>query len=499
MALGDLFGTSWDDPKTMMMMQMAAGLLSGNPVGQNRATLGQSLSRGLLGGMQGYQQGMQAKRQGEMLDLKKREADLRDQQLQAELEAKRQEQARQQQQMMLRGALPGLLGGQPMSGPQAMALGATQGNVGPTRANAAQMTPSPGGMSQQFLQAALASGMKVDDIKTLAGAQQWNTPKVSKFENVRNADGSVSVMGFDEFGRPVQTGQAPFIKPEFVNTGGSQLAIDPATLRTTGQWQNTPKPDLPEGMRMGANGPEWIPGYISGRGQISAAGATRVNVPVNVNTEKNLFGRIADKVGEQVATGADQARAAAGTIQTVSHLRGLLDSGRVMAGPGTKARTVLLQFGNLLGINGKGSDELLANTASMVQGLAQLELDSAQQMKGQGQLTEGERGIARRAAAGQLDDFTVTEFRILFDVLDRSARYRITQNQRNVQMLGANPGSAPLAPYMDVPMPPAYQAPAAAPGGAVPAPQGLGTGAVSGQVGPVQPSIDDLLRKYGGR
>ena len=26
-----LFGSSWEDPKTMMMMQMAAGLLGGNP------------------------------------------------------------------------------------------------------------------------------------------------------------------------------------------------------------------------------------------------------------------------------------------------------------------------------------------------------------------------------------------------------------------------------------------------------------------------------------
>lgn len=497
---GKLFGSSWEDPKTMMMLQAAAGLLGGNPVGQNRATLGQSLSRGLLGGMQGYQQGLQMKRQGEKLDLEKREADLRDQQLQMQMDQQRQAMALQQRQQMLRGALPGLLGGQGMSGPQAMALGATQGSVGPTQVNAQRMQPSSGGVSPQFLQTALASGMKPDEIKELASSQQWGMPRVSKFENVRNQDGSVSVMGFDEFGRPVQTGQTPFMKPEFMNTGSSQQAIDPVSLRSLGQWQNTPKPDLPDGMRMGANGqPEWIPGYISGRGQISAAGATRVNVPVSVNTEKQLFGQVADKIGDQVAAGTDQARAAAGTLRTVDQIRGALDSGKVLAGPGTKAAVTLMQVGQMIGIGGKSGQETLENTRAAIQGLAQLELNAAEQMKGQGQITESERKILRRAAAGDITDMNTGELRTILSVLDRTARHKIAANQRNVDMLGANPGSAPLAPFMQVPMPPAYQPPAAQPGATVPAPQGLGTSTVSGQVGAVQPTLDDLLRKYGGR
>lgn len=461
---GNLFGSSWEDPKTMMMLQAAAGLLGGNPVGQNRATLGQSLSRGLLGGMQGYQQGLQMKRQGEKLDLEKREADLRDQQLQMQMDQQRQAMALQQRQQMLRGALPGLLGGQGMSGPQAMALGATQGSVGPTQVNAQRMQPSSGGVSPQFLQTALASGMKPDEIKELASSQQWGMPKVSKFENVRNADGSVSVVGFDEFGRPVQTGQTPFVKPEFMNTGSSQQAIDPVSLRSLGQWQNTPKPDLPDGMRMGANGqPEWIPGYISGRGQISAAGATRVNVPVSVNTEKQFFGQVADQVGKNVADTLAGAQGAAGTLRTVGQIRQALDSGKVMAGPGTSARVVMSQVGQVLGVGGKDATEVLANTRSAIQGLAQLELDAAQQMKGQGQITEAERAIIRRAAAGDIDKMTAAELRVLTDTLDKTARWKITANQRNVDQLSQQPGAGPVVPFMQVPMPPAYQPPAGAP------------------------------------
>lgn len=465
MAWGDFFGTSWDDPKTMMMMQMAAGLLGGNPVGQNRATLGQSLSRGLLGGMQGYQQGLQMKRQGEKLDLEKREADLRDQQLQMQMDQQRQAMALQQRQRDAQNKFWGALGGQGMSATDALGRGAQQGSIGPTQANAVRMNqPWDGQITPQMAALWTQGGGKLDDLEKMAGMRNWGMPKVSKFENVRNADGSVSVVGFDEFGRPVQTGQTPFMKPEFMNTGSSQQAIDPVSLRSLGQWQNTPKPDLPDGMRMGANGqPEWIPGYISGRGQISAAGATRVNVPVSVNTEKQFFGQVADQVGKNVADTLAGAQGAAGTLRTVGQIRQALDSGKVMAGPGTSARVVMSQVGQVLGVGGKDATEVLANTRSAIQGLAQLELDAAQQMKGQGQITEAERAIIRRAAAGDIDKMTAAELRVLTDTLDKTARWKITANQRNVDQLSRQPGAGPVVPFMQVPMPPAYQPPAGAP------------------------------------
>ncbi len=238
----DFFGSSFDDPKTMMWLGLARGMLEGNPVGQNRATLGQSLSRGLLGGMEGYQQGMTMKRQGEKLELEKKQATMREQQLQAELDAKRQEQMRVQQQGVLRGALPGLLDGQGMTGPQAMAQGGLLGSVGPTRANAQHMLPNAGGVTPQYLQAALTSGMKIDEIKTLAGAQQWNTPKVGNFFDMRNPDGSVTRAGHDEYGKVVNTGAVPFKDQSIVDFGGHLYLRDPITnkLQPLGKKTMTP-------------------------------------------------------------------------------------------------------------------------------------------------------------------------------------------------------------------------------------------------------------------
>ena len=55
-----------------------------------------------------------------------------------------------------------------------------------------------------------------------------------------------------------------------------------------------------------------------------------------------------------------------------------------------------------MGLAGKDSKETLEKTRAAMQQMAQLELDAAAQMKGQGQITENERDIIRRAASGDI-------------------------------------------------------------------------------------------------
>jgi hypothetical protein len=43
------------------------------------------------------------------------------------------------------------------------------------------------------------------------------------------------------------------------------------------------EPRLPEGMQMGAKGPEWIPGYLEGRSKVASSGAHRTNLSVPIN------------------------------------------------------------------------------------------------------------------------------------------------------------------------------------------------------------------------
>lgn len=430
-----LFG-ALGDPDRLFLRGLAAGLLQGNPAGQRRATLGEGLARGLLGGTQLAQQGEQQQMQREAFDLQKR-------QVEAQLAAQQQAAARAAQQQQLKAALPGLLGGQGMSPAGALALGAQQGSVGPTQANAQLMQARPagaGGVSPQAMQTMLALGMKPDDMAKMANFRTWG-----QLDPVNMAPGNVL---FDR-----NTRQPIFTAPT--------------------------QPKLPDGWQMGPNGPQPIPGFEDFKKRIAASGATRVNVPVSVNTEKQLFGEVATGVGKQVATIADQARAAVGTINTVNQIRGALDSGKVMAGPGTKAVVLMRQLGSVLGLGGKNNDEVLSNTRTAIQGMAQLELDAAQQMKGQGQITEAERAIIRRAAAGSLDEMTTGEVRTLLGVLDRTARYKIAQHQRNVEQMGMQPGAAPMLPFLQVDAPPAYQAPAQDQ-----TQTGIGSRSVAGQVQP---------------
>lgn len=266
MAWGDFFSTSWDDPKTMMMMQAAAGLLAGNPVGQNRATLGQSLSRGLLGGMQGYQQGLQAKRQGEQLELQKREADLREQQLQAELDAKRQEQMRAQQQREAQDKFWGLLSGQGMSPQQALTTGAQRGSLGPTPANAALMNqPWNGQITPQLAALWAQGGGKIDDLEKLSGMRNFGRPEVSNFFDQRNPDGTVTRAGTTKFGDVVNTGAVPFKDQSIVDFGGHLYLRDPVTnkLQPMGKKTMTPGEEA-------SNQVAWANNAVS-RGQLGVA------------------------------------------------------------------------------------------------------------------------------------------------------------------------------------------------------------------------------------
>lgn len=190
------------------------------------------------------------------------------------------------------------------------------------------------------------------------------------------------------------------------------------------------------------------------------AGAS--NVSVAVNAEKSLLNDIAGGLGKSISGARDNAQAALGTINTVNRLNDALDSGQVVAGPGASFRQFGLQVGNMLGVAGKDGQEKLLNTRQAIQSLAQLELDAAQQMKGQGQITEAERAIIRRAASGDIDGMTAQELRLLGGVLDRTARTKIRSYQSQVAPLRQNPNAAPLAPFLDVPEP-EVRRPASAP------------------------------------
>lgn len=184
----------------------------------------------------------------------------------------------------------------------------------------------------------------------------------------------------------------------------------------------------------------------------ASAGAARMNNNISVNTEKSFLNEIAGGLGKQVDASIAQARGASDSLRTIGQLSDVLNSGKVMAGPATKPAMLLTQLGSQLGLAGKDANETLQKTRAAMQQMAQLELDAAGQMKGQGQITENERDIIRRAASGDIS-MTLPELKTLTASLEKTARYRIERHNANVQPLLANPNAAALAPFLTVPAP----------------------------------------------
>ena len=210
-----------------------------------------------------------------------------------------------------------------------------------------------------------------------------------------------------------------------------------------------PNPNKP--FQLGADG-SIVPNRAYQQYELSKASAGAARTNVSVNTEKSFLNEIAGGLGKQVDSSLAQARGASDSLRTIGQLSDVLNSGKVMAGPATKPAMLLTQLGSQLGLAGKDANETLQKTRAAMQQMAQLELDAAGQMKGQGQITENERDIIRRAASGDIS-MTLPELKTLTASLEKTARYRIERHNANVQPLLANPNAAALAPFLTVPAP----------------------------------------------
>ncbi len=112
--------------------------------------------------------------------------------------------------------------------------------------------------------------------------------------------------------------------------------------------------------------------FLDYQERLRRSGATNVSV----STEKSYGGALAGKVAEQDAAKFDAANAAPRVIQTVQDTRALLDSGNVITGIGAQQRLDLARVGQFLGVNGKNTNELVANTQQLFANRAQATLDS---------------------------------------------------------------------------------------------------------------------------
>ena len=191
------------------------------------------------------------------------------------------------------------------------------------------------------------------------------------------------------------------------------------------------------------------------------AGATVIDMG-----SREMEKEFAKGVVEDTRASYNQAKSSVNTINAVQKLRPILSAG-VYEGFQAGVPRSVDQFAAALGVSGKNTQEKLARTAQAMQQLASLELDAATSMKGQGTITDFERGLIARASGGNLRDFTAVEINALLDSLDKVARAKVESHQQNYEIMSSDPTGKKYSKYykIDVPTAPAAPSAPAATGG----------------------------------
>jgi len=188
------------------------------------------------------------------------------------------------------------------------------------------------------------------------------------------------------------------------------------------------KQQLPEADRPLPWQIEETTGELSLQGGRPPAGT---NIDMGTNKLGEQVGRLA---GDQLNTSYNAANGALSTKNSLALIRPILEEeDSVFAGPLSGACTYVNRLASVLGVEGATDQERLNNTVNAMRTLAQFELQAAEVMRGQSQITENERALIRRTAAGELDKMTQQEVVTLLNALEKTADYKIDQHKLRLE------------------------------------------------------------------
>ena len=406
--------------KRQSMLAMAAQLLQAGGPSSQRIGLGQALGQGVMAGQQAQEKGTTGA-VNQMLLRQKLD------------EAKRAQAQREQMSRMLLG--DGAVGGEGMdAATQAInAPVAAAGPMGPTVQRAAMIPQMPVGMpaaapagmpaaGNQFAflspqQRAIMANLPTDQqgkalLDAMAGRQKFGAPQTFM------RGGQPVMVRYNEAGEEqVMAGATPY---EAAPSGIKeyQFAVDQGFTGTFQEFDTARK-------KAGAS--SVINKLPAGPNQFVQAGGTAA------------MGRL--------SAATDIASAANDTLRNIDLIAPALD--QAVLGTGADYRTVMTRIGSQLGIAGPDAEATLQNTRQVVQGLAQSELTAAAAMKGQGAITENERGLIKRVAAGD-QSMTAGELRTGMAAMQKLANQRLMDQSAMLQTARRVPGFESMAPMFEV-------------------------------------------------
>ena len=156
------------------------------------------------------------------------------------------------------------------------------------------------------------------------------------------------------------------------------------------------------------------------------------NISLSVGTESSYGKALAGKIGDQDAARYDIATKAPSVLDSVDRSRKLLQSDQVFTGALANQKLELAKFGQAIGVTGKNTDELVANTQLLMGSRAQATLDSIKASglgSGQG-FTDKDRQFLENARLGNIT-YSKKALEQQLDIEERVARGSVdVWNQR---------------------------------------------------------------------
>ena len=175
-----------------------------------------------------------------------------------------------------------------------------------------------------------------------------------------------------------------------------------------------------------------------------------INVTTNVNASDKKFGEnFGAATAAAVESTFNKAQSAVNTLSTIATIKPLIQSS-VFAGPLSASEATISRLGEKFGITSGTTQEKLNRTTQAMQGLAQLELQAAGEMRGQGAITDFERSLIARAAGGDLAVLTQKEVLGLLGALEKVSQKKIATHKTNLERLRKRPDTSGLADFYEL-------------------------------------------------
>jgi hypothetical protein len=184
------------------------------------------------------------------------------------------------------------------------------------------------------------------------------------------------------------------------------------------------------------------------------AAPTQVNV--GVTTGRKFGETFGGEIAKQDAATLEAARKAPSTLQTIQSTRNILDTGKVITGFGANQILDVAKLGQQLGVTGKDTNEIIANTEGLFANRAQATLDSIRASglgTGQG-FSNADRDFLEKARLGSIK-FTPAALQRQLDIEESVTR--ATANAWNTRLKQISPDVITELGLQPVEVPPPVQ------------------------------------------